>query len=146
MNVTHPATARVAQVDDYHGMRIDDPYRWLEDLDSAETAAWVATQDDFAHRLLDRLPEREGLRARLEKLWNYERRTAPARRGSRSFYFRNSGLQNQDILYVQERSNSDERVLLGPQSAVRRRDRQSCDITRQRDRPLPGLCTFHLGL
>ncbi|HEV3097404.1 MAG TPA: prolyl oligopeptidase family serine peptidase [Candidatus Dormibacteraeota bacterium] len=114
MNVTHPATARVAQVDDYHGMRIDDPYRWLEDLDSAETAAWVATQDDFAHRLLDRLPEREGLRARLEKLWNYERRTAPARRGSRSFYFRNSGLQNQDILYVQERSNSDERVLLDP--------------------------------
>ncbi len=110
----YPVTAEVAQVDDYHGISVADPYRWLEDLDSADTAAWVEAQNEVSFSYLEDLPGRSRIRARMEELWNYERFSTPTFEGGRRFYTRNDGLQNQSVLYVVDSTSSSERVLLDP--------------------------------
>ncbi|MFM7749125.1 MAG: S9 family peptidase, partial [Opitutaceae bacterium] len=101
-------------VDDYHGTRVADPYRWLEELDSPETAAWVAAQNRLTQGFLGSLPGVAAFRERLTKLWNYPRAGVPFREGGRTFFSRNSGLQNQSVLFVQDRAGSAPRVLIDP--------------------------------
>lgn len=110
----YPHTPTVEQVDDYHGTPVSDPYRWLEDLDSPQTQAWVEAQNRLTQSFLEQIPERAALRARLTTLWDYPKAWAPLRRGGRYFQLRNSGLQNQDVLYVLEALDAEPRVLLDP--------------------------------
>lgn len=109
-----PATRREDVTDDYHGVPIADPYRWLEDQDGAEVQAFVAAQNEFARAHLDAAPGREGLRERLAGLWNFERFDAPVKKGARWFWWKNDGLQNQSVLYVADRPDGDGEALLDP--------------------------------
>jgi prolyl oligopeptidase len=110
----YPAATRGTHTDTYHGTAVADPYRWLEDLDSPETAAWVAAQNKLAFGFLASLPQREKFRARLTQLWNYERIGLPVKEGGRYFFSRNSGLQNQAVYFVQESLAAAPRVLIDP--------------------------------
>lgn len=110
----YPAAQKVDQTDIYHGVRIADPYRWLEDTDSPATAAWVKAENDLTFSYLGGIPERAAIRSRLEALWNYAKYSAPVNRGGRYFYTENSGLLNQPILYVQDGVGSQPRVLIDP--------------------------------
>jgi prolyl oligopeptidase len=107
-------TRKVDQVDDYHGTRIEDPYRWLEDVDAPETAAWVAEQNGRTAAWLAAVPAREGIRARVRALWDFERFGVPRREGGRLFYSRNDGLQDQPVLLVEDGPGAAPRVLLDP--------------------------------
>ena len=111
---TYPAAKTVPQTDDYHGTKVADPYRWLEDLDSADTRAWIDAQNKVTFEYLARIPGRERLKQRLTELWNYERYTSPEHYGDRYFYTRNDGLQNQAVLYVADSLEAAPRVLLDP--------------------------------
>ncbi|MEX2174774.1 MAG: prolyl oligopeptidase family serine peptidase [Pirellulaceae bacterium] len=109
-----PKTPKGDQVDDYHGQQIADPYRWLEDLDSDQTRAWVAGQNNVTNAWLAQLPAREPIRRRLTELWNYERYGLPHKKGSRYFYSRNDGLQNQNAVYVVDALDGPARLLFDP--------------------------------
>jgi prolyl oligopeptidase len=93
---------------------VADPYRWLEDTDSAQTQAWVATQNALTFSFLEAIPARQSLHRRLTELWDYPRMSAPVKRGGRYFHLRNSGLQNQDALYVLDTLAGEPRLLLDP--------------------------------
>jgi prolyl oligopeptidase len=110
----YPKAKTVDQVDDYHGTKVADPYRWLEDTDSAETHDWVEAENKLTFSYLDKIPYRGAIRERLLKLWNYERFTVPTQEGGRYFYQHNNGLQNQNVLLVAESLNAEPRVLLDP--------------------------------
>jgi prolyl oligopeptidase len=112
--ITYPESTRVDHVDVYHGVKVSDPYRWLEDLDSEQTRAWVTEQNKVTMGFLDAIPERNALRERLKELWNYERYTVPSKQGGRYFYSRNDGLQNQNVLYWLDRLDGEPRVVLDP--------------------------------
>jgi prolyl oligopeptidase len=112
--LAYPDTTRGDQVDDYHGTTIADPYRWLEDLDSDETKAWVEAENQVTRGYLDVLPQRDRIRERLEKLWDYERFGLPHERGDRYFFTHNDGLQNQSVLYAADALDAEPRVLLDP--------------------------------
>ena len=109
-----PPTRASEQVDDYHGRQVADPFRWLEDTDAPETAAWVSAQNAVTFAYLAAIPEREAIRKRLTQLWNYERYSTPFRRAGRYFYFRNDGLQSQSVLYTQPAFDAPPAVLLDP--------------------------------
>jgi prolyl oligopeptidase len=100
--LTYPPTPTVPQLDDFHGTLVPDPYRWLEDVDSPATLDWVKTQNELTYGFLEQIPARERLTRRLTALWDYAKASAPFKRGSLYFQFRNTGLQNQDVLYVAE--------------------------------------------
>jgi prolyl oligopeptidase len=110
----YPETATVDVVDDYHGVAVPDPYRWLEDPDSEATRAWIAQENELTFDFLRSIPTRERFRKRLSELWNYERYSKPLLEGGRFFYFKNDGLQPQAVLYVQDEPASEPRVLLDP--------------------------------
>ncbi|MBS0014859.1 MAG: S9 family peptidase [Arthrospira sp. SH-MAG29] len=110
----YPHTRKSDQVDEYHGIQVADPYRWLEDLDSEETKAWVTAQNQVTFDYLATIPSRQKLSDRLTKLWNYERYSIPFRQGKRYFYFKNDGLQNQSVLYVIDSWEGEPRLLLDP--------------------------------
>ncbi len=112
--LAYPKAKTVEQVDDYHGVKVADPYRWLEDTDSAETHDWVEAENKVTFGYLDQIPYRGAIRERLLKLWNYERFTAPEQQGGRYFYEHNNGLQNQNVLLVGEALNGEPRMLLDP--------------------------------
>lgn len=112
--LSYPKAKTVDQVDDYHGTKVADPYRWLEDTDSADTKAWVEAENKLTFSYLDQIPYRAAIRERLLKLWNYERFTAPEKEGGRYFYQHNNGLQNQNVLLVADSLTSEPRVLLDP--------------------------------
>jgi prolyl oligopeptidase len=112
--IEYPTTRKIEQIDDYHGTKIADPYRWLEDDNSAETKAWVEAQNKVTFAYLNQIPEREQIKRRLTELWNYEKYSAPFKRGNRYFYFKNDGLQNQRVLYVADSVTDKGRVLLDP--------------------------------
>ncbi|MGY2717661.1 prolyl oligopeptidase [Thermostichus sp. MS-CIW-19] len=101
-------------VDFYHGQGVPDPYRWLEDLDSEQTRAWIEAQNRLTFDYLQRIPARQRLLERLRQLWNYEKYSQPFKEGNRYFYFKNDGLQNQSVLYTQESLEGEARVLLDP--------------------------------
>ncbi len=112
--LSYPITRKCDQVDDYHGTQVADPYRWLEDVDSPETLDWIEQQNKLTFGCLEQVPARDRLRARLTGLWDYAKASAPFQRGGRYFQFRNTGLQNQDVLYVAENPTAVGRVLLDP--------------------------------
>jgi prolyl oligopeptidase len=112
--MSYPETKKVDQVDDYFGTRIADPYRWLEDLDSAETAKWVEAQNQLTFGYLDAIPERARIRERLTTLWNYERYGVPSREGSRYVFARNDGLQNQAVIYKADALDAPPSLLIDP--------------------------------
>ncbi len=112
--VHYPVTAKTNVVENYHGTAVADPYRWLEDDNSPETKAWVAAQNKVTFAYLNAIPGRDAIKARLTKLWNYERYGVPFKEGGRYFYSRNDGLQNQSVLYTVESIEAAPRVLLDP--------------------------------
>jgi prolyl oligopeptidase len=111
---SYPRARQVTQVDDYHGTRVADPYRWLEDPDSPQTQAWIEAENRITFAQLASIPQRPALRTRLTVLWDYERFDVPWKRGGRYFMFRNDGLQNQDVLYVMGDLESTPQVLIDP--------------------------------
>jgi prolyl oligopeptidase len=112
--MTYPVTRTVDHVDTYHGVSVPDPYRWLEDDTSAETAAWVEAQNAVTFAHLETIPFRAALTARLEQLYNYPKFGEPFRRGSSYFFFKNDGLQNQSVVYRQTGLDGPPEVLLDP--------------------------------
>jgi len=112
--LSYPTTLKTNQWDDYHGQRIEDPYRWLEDADSPETKAWVEAQNKVTFAFLESIPERAAIRRRLTELWNYERYGIPGKQGDAYFFTKNDGLQNQSVLYTSATLEAPPRVLLDP--------------------------------
>lgn len=110
---SYPAAPRSPVVDDYFGTPVADPYRGLEDVDAANTLAWVKAQQALTTPQLEALPERAALKSRLTALWNYERRSLPQFAGPHRFFSKNDGLQNQAVLYVQT-GKTLPKVLLDP--------------------------------
>src|SRR6266700_4220050 len=112
--LSYPKTSQTNQVDDYGGVKVADPYRWLEDDNSAETKAWVEAQIKVTFAYLAQIPERARIKARLTKLWNYERFGVPFKEGGRYFFTKNDGLQNQAVLYTLRSLDAAPQVLLDP--------------------------------
>ncbi len=109
----YPHTKKVDVTDDYFGVKVADPYRWLEDENSPETKEWIKKQNEVTFSYLSKIPYRTKIKERLEQLWNYERKSTPFVKGNLTFYFYNPGLLNQSILYVQKESE-EPRVLIDP--------------------------------
>ena len=114
LELTYPTARKVEQTDDYFGTTVSDPYRWMEDVDSAELKTWIDAENELTQRYLEQVPLRETMQRRLMELINFERYTAPSRHGTRYFYSHNSGLQNQNVLYWQEGLDGEPKVLLDP--------------------------------
>lgn len=112
--IKYPETRKADQVDDYFGTTISDPYRWLEDDRSAETAAWVAAQNKVTQDYLSKIPFREKVRKKLEEMWNYPKYSSPRKVGEYYYYYKNDGLQNQSILYRQKGLNGTPEVFIDP--------------------------------
>lgn len=112
--MTYPKTRKVDQSDVYHGVTVEDPYRWLEDDNAAETKDWVQAQNKVTFDYLEKIPQRQAIKQRLTELWNYERWGIPSRRGGRYFITRNDGLQNQSVLYTMESLSDEPKLLLDP--------------------------------
>jgi prolyl oligopeptidase len=112
--LTYPVTRKVDVVDDYHGTKVADPYRWLEDPSSPGYEDWIAAQNALTERFLSAIPDRTALRERLTALWDYERYGVPFREGNRVFFERNTGLQNQSVLYVVDLPRFEPRMLIDP--------------------------------
>src|SRR4051812_31202755 len=110
----YPKTAKVEHVDIYHGVKVEDPYRWLEDDNSEQTRAWVEAQNKVTFAYLEQIPQRSAIKERLTKLWNFERWGVPFRKGSRYFVNRNNGLQNQSVLFTMESLDAEPKLLLDP--------------------------------
>lgn len=114
MKLVYPNTRTVEQRDNYHGMLVSDPYRWLEDVDSPETLEWIERQNELTFSILEKIPTRKRINKRLTELWNFPKAWAPHKKGNRYFQERNSGLQNQNTLFVMESLDAEPRVLLDP--------------------------------
>ncbi len=110
----YPLTARISRADAYHGVTVEDPYRWLEQLDSPETRSWVDAQNRLSQPRLESIPQRAWIKQRLTRLWNYERYGVPRKQGAHYFYLHNDGTQNQSVLFVTEALSSPGRVLFDP--------------------------------
>ena len=111
---SYPVAKTGNQVDDYHGTKIADPYRWMEDLDASDTRAWIESENKLTFGKLAQIPGRDRIREKLSAIWNYEKISAPEKYGSHYFYTRNDGLQNQAVLYVADALDAEPRVLLDP--------------------------------
>lgn len=110
----YPATAKGDQVDEYFGIKVSDPYRWLEDDTSAQTAAWVKEENAVTFAYLESIPFREKIKERLTKIWDFPKVTAPFKEGGRYYYSKNNGLQNQYVVYSKETLDGPERMVLDP--------------------------------
>jgi prolyl oligopeptidase len=112
--IRYPTSKRGDVVDEYHGVKVPDPFRCLEELDSAETRAWIDSQVAFTNGFLEKLSGRERARKRLTELWNYERYSVPFKKGSRYFYQHNTGLQSQPALYTMTSPDAKPTLLFDP--------------------------------
>jgi prolyl oligopeptidase len=110
----YPETKKIDHVDTYFGVEVADPYRWLEDDRSEETAAWVAAENEVTFAYLNNIPFRNKVKERLEELLNYERVFAPTKHGNWEYYYKNDGLQNQNVLYRQDLDGENKEVFLDP--------------------------------
>ena len=111
--IQYPESKKGETVDVYFDTKVNDPYRWLEDDKSAETGAWVKAQNEVTYGYLDKIPFREELKKRMEKLWNYEKISAPFVEGKFTYYSKNNGLQNQSVIYRKGKDGKEE-VFLDP--------------------------------
>jgi prolyl oligopeptidase len=111
-----PMTRTIDHVDDYHGTKVADPYRWLEDdvRVNPDVAAWVETENKYTFSFLEGIPQRDSIKARLTKMWDFAKYTTPFKRGGRYYFQKNDGLQNQYVLYVQDALDAEPRVLIDP--------------------------------
>ncbi|MEG3847354.1 prolyl oligopeptidase family serine peptidase [Microcoleus sp. herbarium19] len=112
--LSYPATRKIDVSDDYHGVKVSDPYRWLEDPESSETQAWVEAQNALTFGYLREIPAREKIKNRLTQLWDYEKYGIPFKEGDRYFYYKNDGLQNQSVLYTLTSLDGEPKVLIDP--------------------------------
>ena len=110
----YPQTKKVDHTDTYFGTTVADPYRWLEDDNSPETAQWVEAQNKVTFGYLEKIPYRQQVKQRLEGLFNYPKYTAPFHRGENYFFYKNDGLQNQSVLYIQKGLDGNPEVLIDP--------------------------------
>lgn len=110
----YPNARKVEHVDEYHGTKVPDPYRWLENPDSPETRQWIEAQNKVTFPYLEKIPHREKIKQRLTELWNYERYGVPFKQGNRYFFTKNDGLQNQSVLYWVPSLDAQPKVLLDP--------------------------------
>lgn len=110
----YPDARRDDHVDELHGHKVPDPYRWMEDLESEELGEWIKAQNELTFGFLEKSPHREKIRSRMTQLWNYAKYSPPFKRGGRYFYTFNDGLQNQDVLYWMENLDDTPRVLIDP--------------------------------
>ena len=111
--IEYPETKKGNHSDEYFGTKVADPYRWLEDDKSDETADWVKRQNIVTYDYLSKIPFREVLRARLEKVWNYEKIGSPITEGAFTYFYKNNGLQNQSVLYRKNTTGKEE-IFLDP--------------------------------
>ena len=114
--MTYPGSKKIDHVDELHGVKVPDPYRWLEDdvRESKDVASWVEAENKVTFAYLEAIPQREAIKKRLTELWNYEKYSAPFKSGGRYFYSKNDGLQNQAVLYKQDSLDSEPSVLIDP--------------------------------
>ncbi len=110
----YPVTAKVDTVDNYFGTELADPYRWLEDDTSKQTAEWVAAQNDVTFAYLKNISYRDKIKERLSKIFNYERLSAPFKEGDYYYFYKNDGLQNQSVLYRKKGEEGQGEVFLDP--------------------------------
>jgi hypothetical protein len=114
MRYNYPPTRAEDLIEDLHGVQVPDPYRWMEDLESAELRQWIEAQNTLTFDLLDSSPLRSEIRERMTALWNYEKYSPPAKKAGRYFYFYNDGLQNQSVLYWMADLEDEPKVLIDP--------------------------------
>lgn len=114
IEVNYPETAKEVVIDDYFGIQVEDPYRWLEDDMSDETADWVTRQNEVTFGYLDQIPFKDSVRARLNEIANYEKFSLPFKKGKKYYYSRNSGLQNQSVIYTANSKDGEGEVFLDP--------------------------------
>jgi prolyl oligopeptidase len=112
--MVYPRAEKTNQIDNYHGVLVADPYRWLEDDNSPRTKEWVDAENKVTFGFLDKIPQRDAIKRRMTELWNYERYGTPFKEGGRYFITRNDGLQNQAVLYTMTSLNAEPTVLLDP--------------------------------
>lgn len=112
--IEYPETRKDDVVEDYHGTKIADPYRWLEDDDSEETEDWVKRQNAVTEAYLSEIPFIDDLKSRYEELWDYEKFSAPFKEGDHYYYFKNDGLQNQSVIYTTDDLSEEGEVFLDP--------------------------------
>ena len=112
--MTYPDTSKTNQIDDYHGVKVADPYRWLEDDNSSETAAWVKEENEVTAAYFAKIPYRAQVKQRLAEIFNYAKFTPPERRGDAYFFSKNDGLQNQNVIYLQTTPDAAPELLLDP--------------------------------
>ena len=110
----YPVTNKVDTVDNYFGTAVADPYRWLEDDNSEETAEWVAAQNEVTFGYLNQIPFRSKVKERLEQIWDYPKYGTPFKEGENYFFFKNDGMQNQDVVYMQKGLEAEPEVFLDP--------------------------------
>ncbi|MEW6652623.1 MAG: prolyl oligopeptidase family serine peptidase [Bacteroidota bacterium] len=113
-SIKYPATKKIDHIDLYHGTKVADPYRWLEESSSPETAAWVEEQNKVTQTYLSQIPYRDKIKKRLTDLWNYERYSAPSKIGGHYVFSKNDGLQEQSVIYIQNGLNGKPELLLDP--------------------------------
>ncbi len=116
IKLKYPDTKKVDLFEDYHGTKVADPYRWLEDdvRKSKDVAHWVEAENKVTEDFLVAIPERNAIKERITDLWNYEKFTAPFKAGVKYLFYKNNGLQNQSVLYNQDALDAEPRVLLDP--------------------------------
>ena len=107
----YPKSKKVEVTDTYFGTKVADPYRWLEDDVAEDTKQWVKEQNVVTQNYLSQIPFRDKIKERLEKLWNYEKYSAPFKEGEYTYFFKNDGLQNQSVLYRQKGEGKPEEFL-----------------------------------
>ena len=114
--INYPYSHRIDHVDVHHGMKVADPYRWLENdvRESKAVEKWVTQQNKVTFSYLQKIPERDKIRKRLTELWNYEKFTSPAKHGAQYYFYKNNGLQNQSVLYSLENLDGNPNVLIDP--------------------------------
>ena len=112
--IKYPDTKKVDQVDEYFGTKVEDPYRWLENDTTKETKAWVKAQNEVTFDYLNKIPFREKVEKRLTKIWDYPKESAPFKEGGHYFVYKNSGLQNQSVIYIKEDLEDEGKVFINP--------------------------------
>jgi len=137
----YPLTRKGDKIDVYFETKVADPYSWLEDDQSTETAEWVKAQNQVTFGYLSTIPFRNVIKERMEKLWNYEKVSAPFKEGKFTYYYKNNGLQNQSVLY-RKNASGDEELFLDPNTFSKDATTSLADISFSKD---GSLCAYSIS-